>query len=192
MAKPQKRLAADMKPPSGAGAKAFELTHGITTVMNNVARKRKCDNFVTAKIQGMSNYNAAIYAGVKPEIAGREGAMLAVCPYVRDRMHKTLELLEEDQIITRKRVILGFVRESERDGAGSSHAGRVAALTGLSKIMGYDQPTVIQVDVEHRGNVMMVPAPAPPPPGLTLEGSWEERAIRNQMALTHDSAEPQD
>ena len=53
------------------------------------------DRYVDALIMGMSKYQAAIYAGVPPRSANKEGSNLFCEPYVQERFRTLREAIEE-------------------------------------------------------------------------------------------------
>ena len=113
------------------------------------------DLFVDALLRGMSKYHAAIYAGVPSRSAKKEGCNLYCEPYVLEHFQKLREALEEENLITRKELILNVksIAFDDREQGGA----RVGASSLLAKVMGYVAPTKIQAEVEHTGGVMMVP-----------------------------------
>ena len=135
------------------------------------------DRFVDARIMGMPKYRAAIYAGVPPRSANKEGSNLYCEPYVQERFRTLREAIEEENLITRKELILNVksIAFDDREQGGA----RVGASSLLAKVMGYEAPTKIQAEVEHKGGVMMVP----------VAGSvddWEAQASGAQKQLKED------
>lgn len=135
------------------------------------------DKFVDALIMGMPKYQAAIYVGVPPRSANKEGSNLWCEPYVQERFKELREAIDEANLLTRKELILNVksIAFDDREQGGA----RVGASGLLAKIMGYEAPTKIQAEVEHKGGVMMVP----------LAGSvddWEAQASSAQKQLKED------
>lgn len=135
------------------------------------------DRYVDALIMGMPKYQAAIYAGVPPRSANKEGSNLFCEPYVQERFRTLREAIEEENLITRKELILNVksIAFDDREQGGA----RVGASSLLAKVMGYEAPTKIQAEVEHKGGVMMVP----------MAGSvddWEAQASGAQKQLKED------
>ena len=135
------------------------------------------DRFVDALILGMSKYQAAIYAGVPPRSAHKEGCNLFCEPYVQERFKELREAIDEANLLTRKELILNVksIAFDDREQGGA----RVGASSLLAKVMGYEAPTKIQAEVEHKGGVMMVPMAA----GLE---DWEAAAGGAQRQLKED------
>jgi phage terminase small subunit len=135
------------------------------------------DRFVDGLILGMSKYQAAIYAGAPPRSAHKEGSNLYCEPYVQERFRTLREAIEEENLITRKELLLNVksIAFDDREQGGA----RVGASSLLAKVMGYEAPTKIQAEVEHKGGVMMVPMAA----GLE---DWEATAGGAQRQLKED------
>lgn len=135
------------------------------------------DRFVDGLLMGMSKYQAAIYAGVPPRSARKEGCNLYCEPYVQERFKELREAIEEEKLLTRKELILNVksIAFDDREQGGA----RVGASSLLAKIMGYEAPTKIRAEVEHKGGVMMVPMAS------SVE-DWEALASRMQKQLKED------
>lgn len=93
------------------------------------------DKFVEGMLRGMSKYEAARFAGVPERSAHKEASTMYREPYVQERFKELRELMEEDQLITRKELLLN-VKSIAFDEA---HKGsdRVSASSLLSQIMGW-------------------------------------------------------
>lgn len=135
------------------------------------------DRFVDGLLKGMSKYQAALYAGVPERSARKEGCNLYCEPYVQERFRELREAAEEEELITRKELILNVksIAFDDREQGGA----RVGASSLLAKIMGYEAPTKIQAEVEHKGGVMMVPMAG----GVD---DWEAQAVSAQKRLKED------
>ena len=135
------------------------------------------EKFVDALIMGMPKYQAAIYAGVPIRSAHKEGSNLFCEPYVQERFKELREAIDEANLLTRKELILNVksIAFDDREQGGA----RVGASGLLAKILGYEAPTKIQAEVEHKGGVMMVPMA----PGLD---AWEQAAESAQQQLKSD------
>ena len=133
--------------------------------------------FVEAILRGATRKSAALYAGVPARSAAKEGSNLYNEPYVQGLLAELREAMEEEQLLTRKELILEaksiFMDESQQGGA------RVGAGSLLAKIMGYAAPTKIQAAVEHKGGVMMVPM-------VGSVDDWEAQASGAQKQLKED------
>lgn len=135
------------------------------------------ERFVDGLLKGMSKRDAAVYAGVPPRSAHKEGCNLFCEPYVQERFAELREAIDEQKLLTRKELILNVksIAFDEREPAGA----RVGASSLLAKVMGFEAPTKIQTEVEHRGGVMVVPLAA----GLD---AWEAAASEAQRRLKDD------
>lgn len=133
--------------------------------------------FVEAILRGATRKSAALYAGVPTRSAAKEGSNLYNEPYVQELLTELREAMEEEQLLTRKELILEaksiFMDEGQQGGA------RVGAGSLLAKVMGYESPTKIQAEVDHKGGVMMVPMAA----GVD---DWESAAEGAQKQLKED------
>lgn len=74
-----------------------------------------------------------------------------------------------------------LIRESNYHGADSSHGARVQALGKLVAIRGMEQPKKTEVEVTHKGGVMLIP------PMANIE-QWEDDATASQEKLINASA----
>lgn len=131
------------------------------------------DKFIDAKLQGCTNYQAALYAGCPARSSYKEGSTMAMEPYVLERFHELREAMEEAQLLSRKEQILNVksIAFNERETGGA----RVGAHSLLAKILGHEAPTRIQAEVEHKGGVMMVP--------VASLSEWESASASAQAAL---------
>lgn len=93
------------------------------------------DKFVEALLRGSSKREAAIYSGVPARSAYKEGASMYREPYVQERFNELRELMEEEQLITRKELLLNVKSIAfDEEHKGSD---RVSASSLLSQIMGW-------------------------------------------------------
>lgn len=144
------------------------------------AAKAIRDKYVDFLLKGHTKAQAAIYAGYAPRSAFKKGSELYYEPYVQERLAKLRDKMDDDQIITRKEVIIGLVQEARNDGPDSKHAARVQAWSQVAKIMGYEAPTKVEATVTHKGGIMVV-ALAP------TDNDWEAVATVSQNRLQHDA-----
>lgn len=162
------------KDPNSANQKRLARRTKENMTPEMLARR---DRFVDGLLMGMSKYQAAIYAGVPPRSASKEGSSLYCEPYVQEQFRALREAIEEEKLLTRKELILNVksIAFDDREQGGA----RVGASSLLAKIMGYESPTKIQAEVEHKGGVMMVPMAS------SVE-DWEALASRAQKQLKED------
>lgn len=139
------------KPQSGPGAKdpnsANQQRLARRTLENlSPAMRRRRDDYVDGLLMGLSKYRAAIYAGVPPRSAHKEGSNLWCEPYVQDRFRELREKIDEDQLLTRKELILNVKSIAFDD--GEQGGPRVSASALLAKIMGYEAAQVIEANIK--------------------------------------------
>jgi hypothetical protein len=99
-------------------------------------------------------------------------------PYVAFKIKEAIDALEEDQLINRKRILSGLVREANYHGVGASHSARVGSYGKLASILGMDNHK-LEATLALRGGVMIVPQ-------VESEETWEERAAKAQAALKEE------
>lgn len=169
-------------PKSGPNAKRADSANqkrlaGRTKEKMSTEMLARRDKFVDALIMGMPKYQAAMYAGVPARSAHKEGCNLFCEPYVQERFRELREAIDEALLLSRKELILNVksIAFDDREQGGA----RVGASGLLAKIMGYEAPTKIQAEVEHKGGVMMVPLVA------GVDG-WEQAAAAAQLQLKSD------
>lgn len=117
---------------------------------------------------------AAEFAGFKsPRI---KGAQLKKEPYVQDLIHRMLNALDLDAIMTQQEVLFRFKEEANDTEAGNQGA-RISALAHIAKIHGMmieRQETTI-----NGGGVMVVPA-------VTSPDDWGKMAAEAQAKLKQE------
>lgn len=140
------------------------------------------DRFIAEFLRDFNGPNAYIRAGGPATTAVKMANTFLHEPYVAKRIWEVVELLEEEQIISRKRILAGLVREANYMGIGASHGARVAAYGKLANILGMEQTNVNvkgKIDHTHKGGVMVVPIT----PG---SDAWEQLAEATQKQLKDD------
>lgn len=136
--------------------------------------------FVREFVKDWHQTRAAIRAGVKPSNASAKATALMQEEYVLRRINEYIESVDEEALLTRKKVIVGLMNEANDYSMGSSHGARVNAWKTLGKYMGMEI-TKVEAEVTHKGNVMVIPAS---PTGETYDAdSWEEAASQAQEEL---------
>lgn len=104
-------------------------------------------------------------------------------PYVQAILEKFVEEIEEEQLLSRKKVIGGLLKEAHYHGPDASHGGRIRAWMGLARIKKMD----IQVTENHttvRGGVMLIPGN---PSGEIIDvDMWEKASTEQQLQLKSD------
>ena len=98
-------------------------------------------------------------------------------PYTQHLIKQVTEALEEEQLITRKDVLLGLWREANSMDESANGGSRVRALMGLARIKKMDVHTQ-KVEVKQTHNVMHVP--------MVDNDAWAMAAEESQRQLKHD------
>lgn len=121
---------------------------------------------------------ALIRAGGKPKSAAVRGPQMLRTPYVQQLIKLAMDSLEEENLVTRKQIIMGLWREANDQNEGASGGARVRALMGLARIKQMDVKVVeTKATVQH--NVMHVPM-------AVDNDSWAQAAEQSQQALKSD------
>jgi hypothetical protein len=139
--------------------------------------KERRDKYIDGLLQGMTKYNAAIYAGVPKASAAKVACELWYEPYVRETFATLREKMDEEQLLSRKEWILNMKSLAFTDYIGPMT--RVAAGVALAKVMGYEAPA--KTETEFKGGVMLIPAPS-------SMSNWEKSAIEAQATLKLEAA----
>lgn len=140
--------------------------------------KERRDRFVTFLVMGNSRRDAAILAGVPPRSANKTACQLMAEPYVQEQYRKLRDAVSEEQLVCRKDILIGLLSEARStDDPTSTQAARVQAWMNVARIMGYEKP--VKVDVNVQGGVMIVPMSSDP-------NDWEKLAAEQQETLKID------
>lgn len=98
-------------------------------------------------------------------------------PFVQALITKVVDALNEEELVTRKDVVLGLWKEANNHDEDANGGSRVRALMGLARIKQMDTKTVKkEVAVQ---NVMRVPVPPD-------NDAWAAAASESQRALKDD------
>lgn len=109
--------------------------------------------------------------------AYRKGYDMLRQPFVQVLIKEVVDQLNEEELVTRKDVVLGLWKEANNTGEDANGGSRVRALMGLARIKQMDTKTVEKkVEVQ---NVMRVPVPAD-------NDAWAAAAADSQRALKED------
>lgn len=150
------------------------------------AMKKRRDHFISEYLVDFNAAQAFIRMKAEEEpfkeidaaAAAAGGYSFTREPYVAKKIQEALEAMEEANIVTRKRVLGGLLREANYHGVGAQHGARVSSWTKLAGILKMDVKQV-EASVALRGGVMIVPA--------TEDGAgWEARAAEAQAALKEE------
>lgn len=147
-----------------------------------LSEKALRDFFIKQYLTDYDAFAAAIRCGFSPALAPQYSQKFMLEPYVL-RQIKSIELEgngkneTEERNALKQKVISGLVRESHYNGAGSSHAARVAAFSRLAQILGLDAE---QKNQGISGGVMVVPE-------IANVDDWENIAAAQQEKLRNDA-----
>jgi hypothetical protein len=134
-------------------------------------RERR-DLFVDGLLLGLSRKEAASYAGVPIRSCARVGTELWHEPYVQQRFVELREKMDEEQLLSRKELILN-VKELAFSPSHRALA-RVAASNLLAEIMDFKSP--VKLESRFVGGVMVVHSAG------SID-DWEKTAIEQQEQL---------
>jgi hypothetical protein len=137
------------------------------------------DRYIAEYLVDFNGPKAYIRAGGPATTAAKMSSQFNHEPYVLKKIQECIDSLEEAEIINRKRVLAGLVREANYSGIGASHGARVAAYGTLSKILNMQQTNInLKGDIKVRGGIMVVPVASPE--------DWEKLAQVSQKQLKDD------
>lgn len=152
------------------------------TVENlSVADKAKMQIFVEHYLRTFDAPMAYIMAGGNPASSTAAGYEMLRWPAVQQKIQEVLDELEEEQLLTRKDILVGLKKEANYHGHDSSHGSRVRAWMGLARIKKMD----VQVTESHhtvRGGVMLIPMN---PQTETIDG-WAQVVSDDQARLKEE------
>ena len=132
----------------------------------------KRERFVMEYLKDFNIKGAAIRIGCAARTAAQQGHAILNEPYTQRRILQVLQDMEESDLLTRKDVIIGLLREAR---GAESDAARVAAWAKLSKIKGMEID-MVSGQFKHIHHVMEVPAA-----GRVVD--WEDAAVVSQENL---------
>lgn len=144
--------------------------------------KSKRDRFISEYVKDFNGPMAYIRAGGPSTTAVKMSGEYLREPYVSQQVWAVIDSMEEAEIINRKHILAGLVREAQFQGQGASHGARVSAWAHLAKILGMEQTNVnVKGSINHnvRGGVMVVPV-------LPGSEAWEQMAEQAQKQLKED------
>ncbi len=121
---------------------------------------------------------ACAFIGKKPgKNAYKKGYAILRQPFVQMLIKRVVDELNEEELVTRKDVVMGLWKEANSTSEDANGGSRVRALMGLARIKQMDTKTVEKkVNVQ---NVMRVPIPAD-------NDAWAAAAADSQRALKED------
>ncbi len=147
---------------------------------DNISLKRRAmlDNFTREYLYDFNAPMAYIRAGGAESHAVTGGHQALKSAYVQQQLRLVTDILEEEELLTRKDIILGLKKEANYKGDDSSQSARVRAWSALAKIKGMEIQKV-DTTVTHKGGIMLVPMAA----NLNV---WENNATDSQAQLKHE------
>ena len=120
------------------------------------------DRFVKQYLEDYDQVQAAIRCGFSASYAKDYAARFMAEPYTLNRISEASKemgaVTDEDK--HRLRIVASLYREANYHGHGSSHGGRVSALSQLSKILGIEAPVKTDVKVTGIGTDLSHLSPA--------------------------------
>lgn len=141
--------------------------------------------FVTAYLQTWSPGLAWKLSGGSPHVsASKAGFDLLQSPAVQKRLNAVVESLEEEQLLSRKTVLMGLLKEAHHYGGDATHGGRIRAWMGLARIKKMDVQ-VTEQNINVRGGVMVIPG-APDGGEIIDVEMWEKASETQQQLLKED------
>lgn len=163
---------------SGEGSAMSKRLLKMTEDEMSPEQKLFCQEFAVEYLRDFSAWQAFIRAGGSPKAARARGPQLMRTPYVAGLIRKVVESLEEENLVTRKDIIMGLWREANDDSESANGGSRVRALMGLARIKQMDVKIVKnEGTIQH--NVMAVPM-------AVDNDAWAAAAEQSQQALKSD------
>lgn len=139
--------------------------------------------FVEEYLVDFNAIKAAIRIGFREQFAKDYSSQFMAEPFVqrliKERQDESPEDEFEEEEVLKRRVLKGLVREANYFGPGSSHTGRVAALTRIAEITKLSNGDK-NVNVNVTGGVMQVP-------GIASIEDWQKEAESSQEKLVEDT-----
>lgn len=137
------------------------------------------DMFVSEYLVDYDQVKAAQRCGFNLQFAVEYAKRFMEESYVQQRIRDVTFMKVDEKAIEqfdKTRIKAALMAEAHYRGPGSSHAGRVAALSKLASLYGMEAPKKSAMDVTHKGGVMAVP-------GIASLAEWEQTAAESQDKL---------
>src|SRR5690625_3177859 len=116
------------------------ITQKRTTESINPRIKARRDKFIEGILLGLPMYKAAMHAGVPRASAPKQASMLMSEPYVRDRIKLLREAMDEEDLLTKKELLLNVKSIAFNEDEQSRT--RVSAHSLLTDIMGWKKSRI--------------------------------------------------
>lgn len=145
---------------------------------DNISFKQKvfCDKFINEYLHDFNAPMAWIRAGGPVASATTGGYKTLKMQYTQNQLRIVRELMDEEHMVTRADVVFGIKQEANYHGLDGSSSARVRAWGLLAKIKGMEAPVKQELEVTHKGGVMVVPM-------VNNILDWEQQAAISQDAL---------
>lgn len=125
----------ERRPPSGK-----PYVKGKHPERFTIAQMEKRNKFIEGLLLGLPKNKAALYCGFSPSTCAAMGSRMFMEPYVQERLKILREKMEEDDIISKKELLLN-VKSIGFDDAQRGPQ-RVAACALIAKMMGWERANV--------------------------------------------------
>ena len=159
--------------PESANSKRLDA---ITAETIGDEQKLRMDSFVTEYLHDFSAKKAWVRCGLSENTVQKAYEWLRT-GYVQSKIKEMVDMLEEEELVTRKSILIGIKREAHNFGEDSNSMARTSAYKLLAQLRGMLIKKT-ESKIEHRGGVMVVPMPS--------AGQWEQVALESQTALKHE------
>lgn len=163
---------------SGASQKAARQAEGRSPAEKQLMWSRFASEYLRDYNCELAYIRACAVIGKKPgKNPYRKGYDMVRQPFVQALIKEVVDALNEEELVTRKDVVLGLWKEANNHDEDANGGSRVRALMGLARIKQMDTKTVKkEVAVQ---NVMRVPIPPD-------NDAWAAAASESQRALKED------
>lgn len=172
-------------PESAHSQKLASYTEDALTIK----QKFRVERFVQAYLASFDPVTAALnmmaeeaggVENVNSSTALVTGYNMIRWPAVQDRIKAVLAVMDEENLLNRKTVLMGLLKEAHHAGGDTSHGARVRAWMGLARILKMDVQ-VTENHHKHSGGVMLIPGT---PTGEVIDvDAWEVAAEQQQSHL---------
>ena len=140
--------------------------------------KAKVREFVMEYLRDFNGVQAVLRCGWNPQTAHTLSRKYLHMRYTQDLINEVMAEVEEDDLINRKQIIAGLIREANYFGEDGGASARIKALMGLARIKKMDvQVQEVKGTITH--NVMAVPM-------AVDTDAWAAAAEQSQAELKSD------
>lgn len=142
---------------------------------------RFVEDFVTHYLKCFDAPQAYLMAGGSIASVGTKAYEVLRWPAVQQRLEKVVSEMEEEELLTRKDILVGLKKEANYHGHDSSHGARIRAWMGLARIKKMDVQ-VTESTHTVKGGVMLIPVV---PQAETIDG-WAQVVTEEQARLKEE------